>query len=93
MPFIYSPRFTAWPDDALLRVAENFILSMKLDAAPTQATVENDMADGDADGGQKDDDDEEVEIRVSELEKQLIEMVMLFNTSVVDASSRLVFVL
>lgn len=89
---IYIYRFTAWPDDALLRVAENFILSMKLDTEPTQQdTVENDSNQDDnnmAAHSQVDDEDDEVEIRVSELEKELIEMVMLFNTSVVDASSR-----
>lgn len=72
----------------MLRVAENFILSMKLDTKPTDELAKTDSANESDTNIAGDDDDEEVEVRVSELEKELIEMVMIFNTSVVDASSR-----
>lgn len=84
-------RFTTWPDDALLLVAENFISTMHLSATTTDsataldsdaARLSVDQTDG------EDEDGEPAEIELSPLEKSLVDMVMFFKTSISEASDR-----
>lgn len=75
--------FTAWPEDALIRVAENFIRTMNLSSEPKP--IESDIIKS-----KSSEDDEEmiVERKLTPIEQSLVEMVMFFNTSVVTTSLR-----
>lgn len=79
-------RFTTWPEDALLRVAENFIKSMQLSADPVEAPSVEEVKEpvDEVDG----DDEQVVETKLTALETNLVDMVMFFNTTIVDASAR-----
>lgn len=82
-----SKRYTTWPDDALLRVAENFIRSMNLEIDPEKA-ASTDIVDPVEPVPVPLDEDDVVEEKLSPLERSLVEMVMQFNTSIVEASAR-----
>lgn len=85
-------RFTAWPDDALLLVAENFISSMHLSSTiTTDSAIAVDTDNARVSVDQMDDEDEDgepAEIELSPLEKSLVDMVMFFKTSISEASDR-----
>ncbi|XP_053695545.1 dynein axonemal heavy chain 3 [Sabethes cyaneus] len=75
--------FTGWPDDALQKVAENFIRSMELDqeapsAEPSATSIQ-----------QTEEDQEKQKTRkLNRLERKLVELVMVFNRGVVESSER-----
>lgn len=80
-----------WPVDALERVAEYFISSMKLG----QAQETEDVADAnkslesfESKESSRKSLEEVHEIVLSDLEKELVKCVMHFNQSVVDASQK-----
>lgn len=83
--------FTSWPDDALLRVAETVIQSIGVEP---QAAVSADAVDSPVPvvaaetSGEARPEDTTDERRLTELETGLVEMVMMFNRSVVEASGR-----
>ncbi|XP_035775701.1 dynein heavy chain 3, axonemal-like [Anopheles albimanus] len=78
--------FSAWPDDALQKVAEFFIRSMDLVASQERLTSRDSssmevMAD-------TMDEKEQKTRKLTELERKLINIVLIFNESVVENSSR-----
>lgn len=78
-----------WPVDALERVAEYFISSMKLGQAQEQAEA-GAAEQASVDTAESDDkkSDNVEEIVLSELELELVQIVMYFNNSVFEASER-----
>ncbi|KAL1398756.1 hypothetical protein pipiens_008712 [Culex pipiens pipiens] len=76
--------FTSWPDDALQKVAENFIRSMDLQqdtppsADPSSTSVQQE---------EKEQSDKQTR-KLNRLEKKLVELVMVFNRGVVENSER-----
>lgn len=75
--------FTAWPDDALLRVAENYIVSMNLskdEIVPDDDVLSRSLS--------IEKEEELPKRKITELEFKLVEMVMAFNTNVIDSSER-----
>lgn len=83
-------RFTTWPDDALSRVAENFVRSMNLASGPVKASSDSDTEPVEENTLDDDDADQVAETKLTTLEFSLVEMVMQFNTSIVDASAQYV---
>lgn len=77
--------FTAWPDDALQKVAENFIKSMDLVSSEHSPPPSLESVGVEGEGGSE---DEIRERKLTTLEKNLVDMVMTFNISVVAASKR-----
>lgn len=82
--------FTTWPDDALLRVAETVIRSMNLAAEPDDGKPKEDVDETPVPAAPEGEEDEDAidHVKLTELEQNLVEMVMLFNSNVVDASNR-----
>ncbi|XP_055637886.1 dynein axonemal heavy chain 3 isoform X3 [Toxorhynchites rutilus septentrionalis] len=76
--------FTAWPDDALQKVAENFIRSMDLEKDGTQSSDPSIIS------LKKEEEEQEKQKtrKLTRLEKRLVELVMIFNRGVVENSSR-----
>lgn len=72
--------YTTWPEDALQKVAEYFIRSMDLPGSDDSFSISSTTSG---------DDIEKIkERKLGPLEKKLVEMVMIFNTNVVDASEK-----
>lgn len=78
-------RFTAWPDDALQRVAEKFIRAMNLSLSPDPISVQDNVS---VETVEQAVEVEVVESPLSLVEKSIIEVVMFFNVSVEEASAR-----
>lgn len=74
--------YTSWPEDALQKVAEYFIKSMELPGSDDTFSLTS------LTGGTEGDEAKPKERKLSFLEQKLVEMVMIFNTSVADASER-----
>lgn len=75
--------FTAWPDDALLRVAENYIVAMNL------SKDEIILEDVGLTRSLSIEKEEEIpKKKITDLEYKLVEMVMAFNTNVIDSSEQ-----
>lgn len=75
--------FTAWPDDALLRVAENYIVAMNLskdEIIPEDVGLTRSLS--------IEKEDEIPKRQITDLEFKLVEMVMAFNTNVIDSSEQ-----
>jgi dynein heavy chain len=75
--------YTTWPEDALQKVAEHFIKSMDLPGSDDTFSVSS--------IGTAASDDSETRIRdrkLSPLEKKLVEIVLIFNTNVVEGSDK-----
>lgn len=78
-----------WPVDALERVAEYFISSMKLgQAQETEDADANKSLESYESKESRKTLEEVQEIVLSDLEKELVKCVMHFNQSVVDASEK-----
>lgn len=78
-------RFTAWPDDALHRVAEKFIRTMNLSTSPDPVSIPNNIS---VESVNQAESPEAIESPLSDVEKSIIEVVMLFNVSIEEASAR-----
>ncbi|XP_062562978.1 dynein axonemal heavy chain 3 isoform X3 [Armigeres subalbatus] len=76
--------FTSWPDDALQKVAENFIRSMELDQESPSSSEPS------ATSLQKEEEETEKlkSRKLNSLERKLVELVMVFNRGVVENSER-----
>lgn len=81
----FSNRFTAWPDDALQRVAEKFIRTMNLSAKTDPISDQRNASDESVEQAEG---TEMVEQPLSEVEKSIIEVVKFFNVSIEEASTR-----
>ncbi|XP_058823709.1 dynein axonemal heavy chain 3 [Topomyia yanbarensis] len=75
--------FTSWPDDALQKVAENFIRSMELDQeAPSVEPSTTSLQPND------EEQEKQKARKLNRLERKLVELVMVFNRGVVENSTR-----
>lgn len=75
--------YMSWPEDALQKVAEYFVKSMDLPGSDDSFSISS-MSTIPA----ADDDTKQKERKLTPLEKKLVEMVMVFNTSVANASDK-----
>lgn len=83
--------FSEWPDDALQHVARKFIISMNLSVrAMGDCSVElvDAKASGDAVAVDDDDTEDTNNVQLSDLEQNLVDIVLYFNQSVRDCSRR-----
>lgn len=76
--------YTAWPEDALHKVAEYFIKSMDLPGSDDSFSITS-LA---TTGSSENDEVKAKDRKLSLLEQKLVEMVLIFKTSVADASER-----
>lgn len=83
--------FSEWPDDALQHVAKKFIISMNL----SMSTMANSNAEqlemktsGDVVATDDDDTEDTNNVQLSDLEQNLVDIVIYFNQSVRDCSQR-----
>ena len=74
--------YTTWPEDALMKVAEYFVKSMDLPGSDDSFSISSLTV------ATADDDLKLKERKLTILERKLVEMVMVFNTSVADASDK-----
>lgn len=82
--------FTEWPNDALQHVARKFIVSMNL-SIKNGGEVGSDPVDGktgEAAAAEEDENDNANNVELSELESNLVDIVIYFNQSVRAASRR-----
>lgn len=80
-----TARFTAWPDDALQRVAEKFIRTMNLSPSANPVSIPKNSS---VDTVNQAETSEVIEAPLSDVEKSIIEVVMFFNISIEEASAR-----
>ena len=76
-----------WPTDALERVAEYFIGSMHLTKTAEDPRKKSEYFDDDADDHKKSIFAVE-KLELSQMELDLVQIVMYFNQSVIDASEK-----
>lgn len=75
--------YTSWPEDAMQKVAEYFVKSMELPGSEDSFSISSISSVTSAD-----DDAKLKERKLTPLERKLVEMVMVFKTSVADASDK-----
>lgn len=77
-----------WPVDALERVAEYFISSMKLNQTEEEAQAEAKIEEEPSESSMERKSISIKSLHLSELEQDLVQVVMYFNQSVVEASEK-----